>query len=221
MFEYGGPGSQMVVNAWMGNYYLWHQYLASQGFVVACVDGRGTGGRGTAFRTITYKRLGELETKDQIEAAKYLGSLSYVDKTRIGIWGWSFGGYLSTLSILLGNDVFKAAIAVAPVTNWRFYDTIYTERYLTTPQDNAKGYDNNSPIQYADRLKGDYLLIHGTSDDNVHFQNALAMQEALIKAGKQFETFVYPNKAHGISGGKTRLHLYNLMLNFWTEKLKP
>jgi dipeptidyl-peptidase-4 len=122
---------------------------------------------------------------------------------------------------LLGNDVFKAAIAVAPVTNWRFYDTIYTERYLTTPQDNAKGYDNNSPIQYADRLKGDYLLIHGTSDDNVHFQNALAMQEALIKAGKQFETFVYPNKAHGISGGKTRLHLYNLMLNFWTEKLKP
>lgn len=221
MFEYGGPGSQMVVNGWMGNYYLWHQYLASQGFVVACVDGRGTGGRGTAFRTSTYKRLGELETKDQIEAAKYLGSMSYIDKTRIGIWGWSFGGYLSTLSILLGNDVFKAAIAVAPVTNWRFYDTIYTERYLTTPQDNAKGYDNNSPIQYADRLKGDYLLIHGTSDDNVHFQNAIAMQEALIKAGKQFETFVYPNKAHGISGGKTRLHLYNLMLNFWTEKLKP
>ena len=221
MFEYGGPGSQMVVNAWMGNYYLWHQYLTSQGFVVACVDGRGTGGRGTVFRTSTYKRLGELETKDQIEAAKYLGSFSYVDKTRIGIWGWSFGGYLSTLSILLGNDVFKAAIAVAPVTNWRFYDTIYTERYLTTPQDNVKGYDANSPIQYADRLKGDYLLIHGTSDDNVHFQNTIAMQEALIKAGKQFDTFVYPNKAHGISGGKTRLHLYTLMLDFWKEKLKP
>jgi dipeptidyl-peptidase 4 len=221
MFEYGGPGSQMVVNGWMGNYYLWHQFLASQGFVVACVDGRGTGGRGTAFRTCTYKRLGELETKDQIEAAKYLGSLPYVDKTRIGIWGWSFGGYLSTLSILLGNDVFKAAIAVAPVTNWRFYDTIYTERYLTTPQDNAKGYDLNSPIMYADRLKGDYLLIHGTSDDNVHFQNTLTMQEALIKAGKQFDTFVYPNKAHGISGGKTRLHLYTLMLNFWKTKLKP
>ncbi len=219
MFEYGGPGSQMVVNGWMGNMYLWHQFLASQGFVIVCVDGRGTGGRGTAFRTITYKRLGELETKDQIEAAKYLSNLSFVDKNRIGIWGWSFGGYLSTLSILLGNDVFKAAIAVAPVTSWRFYDTIYTERYLSTPQDNAKGYDNNSPLTYADRLKGNYLLIHGTSDDNVHFQNAIAMQEALIKAGKQFDTFVYPNKAHGISGGNTRLHLYTMMFNFWKEKL--
>lgn len=218
-YVYGGPGSQMVVDTWTGSTYLWHQYLASQGFIVACVDGRGTGGRGTEFRTCTYKKLGELETKDQIETAKYLGSLPYVDKNRIGIWGWSFGGYLSTNSLFWGSDVFKAAIAVAPVTNWRFYDSIYTERYLSTPQDNAVGYDRNSPIHYADKLKGHYLLIHGTSDDNVHFQNTLALQEALIKAGKQFETFVYPNKAHGISGGNTRWHLYTLMTNFWKANL--
>jgi dipeptidyl-peptidase-4 len=220
-FVYGGPGSQMVLDTWTGGYYLWHQYLASQGFMVACVDGRGTGGRGTAFRSGTFHRLGEYETNDQIEAAKFLGTLSYVDKTRMGIWGWSFGGYLSTLSLLKGNDVFSAAIAVAPVTNWRFYDTIYTERYLGVPSDNAKGYDMNSPLNFADRLKGHYLLIHGTSDDNVHIQHTYAMQEALVKVGKQFDSFVYPNKAHGISGGKTRLHLYTMMANFWKEKLKP
>ena len=220
-FVYGGPGSQMVTNAWTGSQCLWHHYLTTQGFIVACVDGRGTGGRGNAFRTCTYKRLGELETKDQLEAAKYLGSLRYVDNTRIGIWGWSFGGYLSTQSLLLGDSVFKAAVAVAPVTNWRFYDTIYTERYLSTPQDNAKGYDLNSPLTYADRLKGAYLLIHGTSDDNVHIQHTYALQEALVKAGKQFDSFIYPNKAHGLSGGKTRLHLYTMMSQFWKDKLNP
>jgi dipeptidyl-peptidase-4 len=220
MFEYGGPGSQMVRNGWMGNTYLWHQLLANEGFVVACVDGRGTGGRGTAFRTTTYYRLGQLETQDQIEAAKYLATLPFVDKNRIGIWGWSYGGYLSTLSILLGNEVFRSAIAVAPVTSWRFYDTIYTERYLSTPTDNAQGYDLYSPIFYADRLKGNFLLVHGTADDNVHLQHSIALEEALIKSGKQFDMFHYPNKAHGISGDKTRTHLYHLMLDFWNKTLK-
>lgn len=220
LFTYGGPGSQMVVDDWQGSMYLWHEYLATQGFLIACVDGRGTGGRSTFFRTSTYKRLGELETKDQIEAARYLTNFPFVDRERIGIWGWSFGGYLSTNSILKGSYMFKAAIAVAPVTSWRFYDTIYTERYLSTPQDNAEGYDQNSPLLFADRLKGNYLLIHGTSDDNVHIQNTYAMQEALIKAGKQFDSFIYPNRAHGISGGNTRLHLYTMMLNFWNAKLK-
>ena len=220
MFNYGGPGYQMVTNAWGGGNYFWHQFLASKGFIVACVDGRGSGGRGTAFRTSTYKRLGELETKDQIEAARFFATKTFVDKSKIGIWGWSFGGYLSSMSLLLGNEIFSAAIAVAPVTSWRFYDAIYSERYLSTPQNNPKGYDDNSPIQHASKLKGKYLLIHGTSDDNVHFQNAISMQEALIKAGKQFETFVYPNKAHGISGGNTRCHLYTLMFDFWNRTLK-
>lgn len=220
-FVYGGPGHQLVLDAWMGTYYLWHQYLASQGFVVVCVDGRGTGGRGTEFRTCTYRRLGELETIDQLETTQYLGNLPFVDKERIGVWGWSYGGYMSTNCLLLGNELYKAAIAVAPVTNWRFYDSIYTERYLSTPKDNAKGYDANSPVNYADKLKGHYLLIHGTSDDNVHIQHTYAMQEALVKAGKQFNTFIYPNKAHGLSGGNTRLHLYTMMAQFWKEKLTP
>ncbi|MBC7387592.1 MAG: DPP IV N-terminal domain-containing protein [Opitutaceae bacterium] len=220
MFVYGGPGSQMVKNFWTGSYYLWHQFLASKGFIVACFDGRGTGGKGNLFQKVTYGKLGELETKDQVEVAKYLSRLDYVDSLRIGIWGWSFGGYLSTNSLLIGNNVFKTAIAVAPVTSWRFYDTIYSERYLNLPKDNAAGYDNNSPIMYAEKLKGKYLLIHGTSDDNVHIQNAFAMQEALIKAGKEFESFIYPNKNHGISGGNTRYHLYSKMFDFWNRNLK-
>ncbi len=220
MFVYGGPGSQMVKNAWGGSYYLWHQFLASKGFIVACFDGRGTGGKQVAFRNITYGKLGELETKDQIEVARHLAKFSYIDSTQIGIWGWSFGGYLSTNSLLRGAEIFKAAIAVAPVTSWRFYDTIYSERYLGLPTDNAVGYDNNSPVMYADKLKGKYLLIHGTSDDNVHIQNTFAMQEALIRAGKEFETFIYPNKNHGISGGNTRYHLYSKMLEFWNRNLK-
>jgi dipeptidyl-peptidase-4 len=219
MFVYGGPGSQMVTERYNGFDFFWYQYLGSLGYIIVCVDNRGTGGRGEDFKKCTYYNLGKYETIDQIEAAKYLSTLPYVDKTRIGIWGWSFGGYLSSLCLLKGNDIFKAAIAVAPVTNWRFYDTIYTERYLGLPQDNASGYDDNSPINFAKKLKGNYLLIHGTADDNVHFQNAVEMAAALIKANKQFESFYYPDKNHGISGGVTRLHLYNMMTNFLLRKL--
>lgn len=219
MFVYGGPGSQEVDNKWDFFDFFWYQHLVSKGYVVACVDNRGTGGRGAAFRKSTYGQLGKLEVEDQIDAAKYLGGLPFVDKNRIGIWGWSYGGYMSSLCILKGNDVFKAAMAVAPVTTWRFYDTIYTERYLKRPQDNAAGYDENSPITHVDKLKGKYLLVHGTGDDNVHFQNAVIMQDALIKANKQFESFYYPNKNHGISGGNTRLHLYKMLTNFLDKSL--
>jgi len=220
MYVYGGPGSQQVLNTYAnGTNDLWHNMLAQNGYVIACVDNRGTGGRGEAFKKITYANLGKYEVADQIEAAKYLGSLPYVDKNRIGIWGWSYGGYMSSLCLLLGNDVFKAAIAVAPVTNWRFYDTIYTERFLQRPQDNPKGYDDYSPVTHADKLKGKFLLIHGTGDDNVHFQNAVALQNALIAANKQFESFYYPNRNHGIHGGITRIHLYQMMTDFVLKNL--
>lgn len=219
MFQYSGPGSQQVMNDWAGGQYFWHQMLAQKGYLIAVVDGRGTGGRGRAFKHTTYGQLGRYETEDQIEAAKYLGTLPYIDAARIGIWGWSYGGYMSSLCILLGADYFKAAIAVAPVTNWRYYDTIYTERYLKRPQDNPDGYDDNSPVQHVHRLKGKYLLIHGTADDNVHFQNAVALQSALIKAGKQFESFYYPDRNHGIYGGNTRYHLFEMMTRFIEQNL--
>ena len=219
MYVYGGPGSQNVTNSWGGVRDFWHHHLASQGYIVVCVDNRGTGARGRDFKHVTYANLGKHETDDQIAGAKYLGDLAYVDKDRIGIWGWSYGGYMSSLALMLGNDVFKAAIAVAPVTTWRYYDTIYTERYLQTPQLNASGYDDNSPITHVDKLKGNYLLIHGTGDDNVHFQNSVDLVDALIKADKQFDTFYYPNRSHGISGGNTSWHLYNMMTNFIKEKL--
>jgi dipeptidyl-peptidase-4 len=219
MFVYGGPGSQQVVDSWNSGNYLWFQMLAQQGYIVACVDNRGTGGRGAAFRKVTYANLGHYETIDQIEGARYFGSLPYVDKSRIGIFGWSYGGYMSSLAITKGADVFKTAIAVAPVTNWRYYDNIYTERYLKRPQENPAGYDENSPVTHAAKLKGNYLLIHGTGDDNVHFQNSVSMEEALIQANKQFESFYYPNKNHSISGGNTRLHLYTLMTDFLRKNL--
>ncbi|WP_026999977.1 S9 family peptidase [Eisenibacter elegans] len=219
MFVYGGPGSQQVMNQWDSFNYFWYQVLAEKGYVIACVDNRGTGGKGEQFKKITYGQLGKHEVADQITAAKYFGSQPYIDANRIGIWGWSYGGYMSSLCILLGNDVFKAAIAVAPVTTWRFYDTIYTERYLGLPQQNAKGYDEYSPLLHADKLKGNYLLIHGTGDDNVHFQNAVALQNALIKAGKQFQSFFYPDRNHGIYGGNTRLHLYQMMTDFIEKSL--
>ena len=168
---------------------------------------------------MTYKQLGHYETIDQIEAAKWLGSQPFVDAKRIGIFGWSYGGYMSRLCILKGNDVFKTAIAVAPVTNWKWYDSIYTERYMQTEKENTEGYKNNSPVYFADRLKGNYLLVHGMADDNVHFQNSVEMVNALVKANKQFDTYYYPNKNHGISGGVTRLHLYTKMTNFLIEKL--
>jgi len=193
--------------------------LAQQGYIIACVDGRGTGARGEEFKKMTYKQLGHYETIDQIEAAKWLGRKPYVDVNRIGIFGWSYGGYMSSLAILKGNDVFKAAIAVAPVTNWKWYDSIYTERYMQTSEENAEGYQQNSPVYFADQLKGNYLLVHGMGDDNVHFQNTAEMANALIAANKQFDTYFYPNRNHGIYGGNTRLHLFTKMTDFLQENL--
>lgn len=220
MYLYGGPGSQEVTDKWKGQNYWWFQMLTQQGYLVACIDNRGTGGRGEAFKKMTYMQLGKYETMDQIEGAKYIGSLKYADPGRIGIFGWSYGGYMSSLCLLKGDGVFKGAIAVAPVTNWKWYDSIYTERYMRTEAENAEGYRDNSPVNFADRLKGDYLLIHGMGDDNVHFQNAAEMANALIAANKQYETYFYPNRNHGIAGGKTRLHLYTKMTNFLNEKIK-
>ena len=221
IYVYGGPGNQQVSNSYGYGDYYWYHMLAEKGYVVMCFDGRGTGGRGADFKKQTYRDLGRMECEDAIEAARWLGQQSWVDKERIGIWGWSFGGYLSTLSLLKGNDVFKMAIAVAPVMNWRYYDNIYTERFLGLPQDNAKGYDENSPLNFAERLKGNYLLIHGTGDDNVHFQNSAEMVEKLENAGKQFEFRIYPNKNHSIydATGNTRLNLYQLMTDFILRKL--
>ncbi len=219
MFVYGGPGSQQVTDAWKGANYWWFQMLAQQGYIVACVDNRGTGGRGEAFKKATYLQLGKYETIDQIEAARYLGTLPYVDAARIGIFGWSYGGYLSSLCILKGAEVFKAAIAVAPVTNWKWYDTVYTERFMRTDRENRQGYEDNSPVNFADRLRGKYLLVHGMTDDNVHFQHTAEMARALIEANKQFDTCFYPNRNHGIFGGNTRLHLYTKMTEFLHKNL--
>lgn len=219
MFVYGGPGSQTVVDSWESRDYLWYQTLADLGYLVVSIDNRGTGARGKDFRTGTYAQLGKLETLDQIEGAKYLGTLPYVDKARIGIWGWSYGGYMASLCMTVGADYFKTGIAVAPVTTWRFYDSIYTERYLKRPQDNPAGYDDNSPLTHAAQLKGKFLLIHGTGDDNVHFQNSVAFVDALVAADRDFETFYYPNRAHALRGGNTRLHLYRMMTRFLVENL--
>lgn len=221
MTQYGGPGSQEAIDHWLGLDYWWYQMLAQEGYVVACVDNRGTGGRGEEFKKMTYMQLGHYETIDQVEAARYLGKLPYTDPARIAIFGWSYGGYMSSLCILKGNDVFKAAIAVAPVTNWKWYDTIYTERFMRTYKENEDGYRNNSPVYFADRLKGDYLLVHGMGDDNVHFQHTAEMANALIAANKQFETYFYPNRNHGIYGGNTRLHLYTKMTGFLKESIGP
>ena len=219
MYQYSGPGSQQVDNKWNTANDYWFMMLAQQGYIIACVDGRGTGFKGAAFKKCTQNQLGKLEVEDQIDAAKVIGNYSYVDKTRIGIFGWSYGGFMSSNCILKGADVFKMAVAVAPVTNWRFYDSIYTERYLQTPQENASGYDDNSPINHVSKLKGNFLLIHGTADDNVHVQNSMQMIEALVQANKQFDWAIYPDKNHGIYGGKTRIQLYNKMTTFIKEKL--
>jgi dipeptidyl-peptidase 4 len=220
MDVYGGPGSQTVLNG-SGNPFdfTWYQMLAQKGYIIASIDNRGTGSRGQEFKKLTYLQLGKYETIDQIEAAKYFASQSYVDPARIGIWGWSYGGFMSTLCITKGADVFSMAIAVAPVTNWRYYDNIYTERFMKKPQDNASGYDDNSPINFADKLKGKYLVIHGTGDDNVHVQNTMDLITALTKANKQFEMFLYPNRNHGIYGGNTRLNLYTKMTDFILKNL--
>jgi dipeptidyl-peptidase-4 len=218
MYVYGGPGSQTVKNSWGGANYLWYQMLAQKGYIIVSVDNRGTGARGEKFKKLTYKQLGKYETEDQISSAKWLANQSYVDANRIGIWGWSYGGYMSSLCLFKGNDVFKTAIAVAPVTNWKYYDSIYTERYMQTPEENS-GYDENSPITHVDSLKGNYLLIHGTGDDNVHFQNSIEMVTALQKANKQFDFMMYPNKNHGIYGGNTRLQLFQMLTNYVEENL--
>ena len=219
MFVYGGPGAQTVENRYDGFNGKWFQMLAEKGYIVVSVDNRGTGARGRDFRTVTYKELGKYETMDQIDAAKYLASQNYVDGSRIGIWGWSYGGYMSSLCITKGADVFSTAMAVAPVTNWRFYDNIYTERYMQRPQENGDGYDENSPINHVEKLEGNYLLVHGSADDNVHLQNTMRMINALVAANKQFELFIYPDKDHSIAGGNTRYHLYKKMTDFIEEKL--
>ena len=215
MFQYSGPGSQQVANRWNGTNDYWHQLLAQEGMIIICVDGRGTGLKGRDFKKVTQKELGKFEVEDQIAAAKKLAERSYIDKNNIGIWGWSYGGFMSTNCLLKGNDIFSTAIAVAPVTSWRFYDTVYTERYMQTPQENASGYDDNSPINYTDKLEGNYLLVHGTGDDNVHAQNSMRMINALVAANKPFDIAMYPDRAHGIRKGKnTRLHLYKKMTAF-------
>ena len=219
MYQYSGPGSQQVNNDWNNSDDYWFASLTQQGYIVACVDGRGTGFKGADFKKVTQKELGKYEVQDQIDAAKVIGAYPYVDASRIGIFGWSYGGFMASNCIFQGNDVFKMAIAVAPVTNWRFYDSVYTERYMQTPQENASGYDQNSPINHVDKLKGKFLLIHGSADDNVHVQNSMQMMEALIQANKQFDSQIYPDKNHGIYGGKTRIQLYNKMTNFIKENL--
>lgn len=219
MHQYSGPGSQQVDNAWNSSDDYFHYMLTQEDYIVVTVDGRGTGYKGAEFKKCTYKELGKYEVEDQIDAAKVIGNYPYVDKSRIGIWGWSYGGFMSTNCILKGNDVFSFAIAVAPVTSWRLYDTIYTERFMQTPQENPSGYDENSPLFFAKNLKGNYMIIHGTADDNVHVQNTMLMVDALIQNNKQFEWAIYPDKNHGIYGGATRLQLYTKMKNFILEKL--
>jgi dipeptidyl-peptidase-4 len=220
MFQYSGPGSQQVANRWNGTNDYWHNLLAQKDIIVVCIDGRGTGLKGSDFKKVTQKELGKYEVEDQIAAAKKLAERSYIDKNNIGIWGWSYGGFMSTNCLLKGSDIFTTAIAVAPVTSWRFYDSVYTERYMQTPQENASGYDDNSPINYAAKLTGNYLLVHGTGDDNVHVQNTYRMINALVEANKQFDMFIVPDRTHGIYKGKnTRLNLYTKMTNFIEENL--
>lgn len=216
---YAGPGSNMVKDSYDGGNGAYHQLLAQKGYIVMSVDPRGTMYRGAKFKKSTYLQLGKLETEDMIAVAKYIKKWDFVDPNRIGIMGWSYGGYMSSLAITKGAEHFKMAIAVAPVTNWRYYDNIYTERFMRTPQENAKGYDDNSPINHVDKLKGNYFLIHGTGDDNVHVQNAYEMVKALVKANKDFDQFIYPNKDHGIYGGNTRNHLFRMMLKYTQENL--
>ena len=219
MFQYSGPGSQSVSNSWLGGNDYWHMMLASRGYIVACVDGRGTGFKGREFKKSTYLNLVKYETEDQIAAAKLLSERPYIDAQRTGIWGWSFGGHMASNAILKGNEVFEMAIAVAPVTSWRFYDTVYTERFLRTPEENPAGYDDNSPFNYPELLKGKFLLVHGSGDDNVHLQNSMRFAESLIQANKDFDWAIYPDKNHGIYGGNTRVHLYNKMTKFVLENL--
>jgi dipeptidyl-peptidase-4 len=217
MFQYSGPNSQSVQDQFG---FDWEQYLANNGIISVCVDGRGTGARGEEFRKCTYLKMGVLESKDQAEAAQALGKLPYIDENNMAIWGWSFGGYNTLMSLSTGNGTFKVGIAVAPPTDWKYYDTVYTERFMRTPQENPEGYAITSPLKLADKLQGKLLLIHGTADDNVHFQQTMDYAEALVQAGKQFDMQIYKDRNHSIYGGNTRNHLYTRMSNFLFENLK-
>ncbi|MDO4881418.1 MAG: S9 family peptidase [Capnocytophaga sp.] len=219
MYQYSGPGSQSVLNEWLDFMDYWHLSLTQKGYIIACIDGLGTGGKGADFKKITQLQLGKYETESQIAAAEYLARQSFIDNSRIGIWGWSFGGFISTSCILKGNSIFKTAIAVAPVTDWLFYDTIYTERYMQTPADNPNGYKENSPLNMAKKLNGNFLLIHGTADDNVHIQNSMRMIEALVQENRAFDWAIYPDKNHGIYGGYTRIQLFEKMTNYILKNL--
>lgn len=223
MYQYGGPGNQQVLNSWnigmCGQGAVLEQYLAQQGYVVVCVDGRGTGGRGAEFEKCTYLKLGELEARDQVETALWLSQQSYVDKNRIGIWGWSFGGWNTLMSMSEGRAVFRAGVAIAPPTDWRYYDTVYTERYMRTPKENPSGYDIN-PINRSDKLSGALLICHGLADDNVHFRNTAEYTEALVQADKDFKENIYTNRNHSIYGGNTRNHLFRQVVNFFNAEMK-
>ena len=223
LHQYSGPGSQQVIDRWgigsFGDGGLFEAYMCDKGYIMVCVDGRGTGGRGAAFEKCTYLQLGVKEAEDQVETARYLGTLPYIDGKRIGIWGWSFGGYNTLMSMSDGSGAFKAGVAIAAPSDWRFYDTVYTERFMRTPKENAEGYDAGSAIKRAPQLKGSLLLIHGTADDNVHYQNCAEYSEALVQAGIQFDMQVYTNRNHGIFGGKTREHLMNRVANFFIQNL--
>lgn len=217
MVQYSGPNSQEVIDHWEIG---WNDYMAQEGFIVACIDPRGTGARGEEFRKMTYMQLGKYESDDQVSAAKYLQTLPFVNKDRIAIWGWSYGGFMAALCMEKGADVFHAGISVAPVTNWRFYDSVYTERYMRTPQQNPDGYDDNSPLSHADKIKGAYLVIHGSADDNVHLQNTMEFTERMVQAGVQFDMAIYTNRNHSINGGNTRMHLYTKMTNWLKGEIK-
>jgi dipeptidyl-peptidase 4 len=219
LYQYSGPGSQEVANEWNNTNDYWFKMLTQKGYVVACVDGRGTGYKGAEFKKTTYKELGKYEVEDQIAAATLFSKYNYIDASRIGIFGWSYGGFMAANCILKGADIFKTAVAVAPVTNWRFYDSVYTERYMRTPQENPTGYDHNSPINHVQKLKGNLLLIHGSGDDNVHVQNSMLMMKALIQANKQFDSQIYPDNNHGIYGGYTRIQLFNKITDYIINKL--
>jgi dipeptidyl-peptidase-4 len=219
-FVYGGPGSQTVLDSWGGSNYLWYLMLTQQGYLVASVDNRGTGARGRDWRKIIYGQMGVVETQDQAAAARAISRWPYVDSARVGIWGWSYGGFMSLNTLFQHSDVYRMAVAVAPVTHWKFYDNIYTERYNGLPQDNKAGYDRGSPLTYVNQLQGDLLLIHGTGDDNVHFQNSQTLVNSLVQANKPFQFMEYPNRNHGIFGGNTRLHLFSLITQYLNDHLK-
>lgn len=217
IIQYSGPNSQQVRNSWGMD---WAQYLAQEGYIVTCIDPRGTAARGEEFRKCTYMQLGKIESDDMIAAGKWLAEQPYIDARKVGIWGWSYGGFMSSLCLMKGNNVFSTAIAVAPVTHWGFYDSIYTERFMRRPQDNPSGYNDNSPINWVKNLKGNLLLCHGTADDNVHVQNAYELAEALVQANKQFDMQIYTNRNHSIYGGVTRLHLYTKFVDYLNQHLK-